>query len=63
MEDSGAFANVQLMMLEPGQGFGQALLIPASIALRTEERFPLIIIHAVNGEALLAEKNRHFRAN
>ena len=41
-------ANVQLVVMEPRQRLLQPLLIPAGIALRTEEDGALVVVDAMN---------------
>jgi hypothetical protein len=48
------------VMGESAQSFNQALLVPARVSLWPKEGFALVIVHAVDGKALLAKENGHF---
>jgi hypothetical protein len=48
------------MMGETRELLPQALLIPAGVALRTEEGLALVIIHAVNRKAARMEEGGDF---
>jgi hypothetical protein len=41
----------------------QPLLIPAGVARRTKKRLPLVVVDAVNAEALAMEKSTNFRTD
>jgi hypothetical protein len=59
-QNAGAIANVQFVMRKAGQCPPQALLVPAGIALRTEEGLALVIVHAVDGQPLPVEEAGDF---
>jgi hypothetical protein len=58
-----AIADVQLVVLEPWNRFGEALLVPACIALWTEKTGPEVIIEPMHLETSLPKKEANFRAN
>ena len=60
LQDGGPVTNIEFMMGEAGQHLPQALLVPAGIALRTEEGLALVVIHAVNGKAARVEEGGDF---
>lgn len=54
--DTGAVTNIQFVVGEALQIAKKPLLIPPSIALRTEENFALIVVHTMDVEAIFVEK-------
>ena len=61
--DSLAIADVQFVMNEAGQRFEQTFLVPSGVALRPEERRPLIVVDAMHRKALLVEEFHHCGTN
>ena len=53
--DGGAVANIQFVMGEIRQRLLQASLIPAGVALRSEEDRALVVIQSINRKILPAE--------
>ena len=51
------------MVLETGALGGEALLVPAGVALRPEEVGPHVVVHAVDGPAESVEIANHFRSD
>jgi hypothetical protein len=51
------------VVAEAGEIADEPLLVPAGIALRAEKDFALIVVDAVDGEAVIMKKLRHFRSN
>ena len=50
-------------MLKVSVGIDQPFLVPGSVARRTEEFFPHVIVHTVNLPAGPREKRDHFAAD
>jgi hypothetical protein len=59
----GAVSNVQFVVAKAREVADEALLVPASVALRAEKRFTLIVVDAVNGETVIVKKPGNFRAD
>lgn len=63
-DDPGAVADVELMVLEAVEFFGEALLVPSGIALGAEKNRALIVVNAVDSVAEFAcEMHADFRTN
>ena len=63
-EDALAVADVEFVMNESvAEGFGEATLVPASVALRAEEHGALVVVHAMDFPTQLREVDADFGAN
>jgi len=62
-KDTLPISNIQFVMSEARQVANEALLVPAGVALRSEKRFALIIVDAMDGKPVLMKKLCDFRPN
>ncbi len=62
-QDTRPVADVELMVSEPRDLTREALLVPTGIPRRAEKDGPLVVVDAVDGEALGAEEEAHFGAD
>ena len=61
--DTPTVSNVELVMNEPSQFLHQPLLVEAGVALRPEDHRSLIVVDAVNFEAVPVEVHTGLRAD
>jgi hypothetical protein len=62
-EDALAVADVRLMVLKARQFADEAGLVPAGVALRTKEHGALVVVHAMDGEAVSRKETTDLRAD
>ena len=63
LEHAGAITDVQFVVRKVRERLLEPLLVPAGVALRTEEDFALVVVHAMHYEVALMEISADFRAN
>ena len=63
LEHSGPITDVQFVVGEAGERLLKPPLVPAGVALRAEEDFALVVVHAMHNEIALMEISADFRAN
>lgn len=61
--DTPTISNVELVVNEPSHFLDESLLVEAGVALRPKNYLPLIIVDAVNFEAVPAEGHTGLRAD
>ena len=62
-EDRGAVPNIELMMTEGGEGFDEAVLIPAGVSAWAKEIGPLVVVDPMDLFATGGKEGDDFRAD